>query len=90
MPMTMLIGDTCWDVFERMGFGIKWIKFCITLVTFSLLINGAPTGIFGAQSGLKQGDPLSPFLFLLAIWGGGDLENMLKTTNRDGWLKGLI
>jgi len=67
-----------------MGFGqkwIKWVKFCISTVNFSIIINGSQTGYFKAQKGLRQGDPLSPFLFLLAMEG---LNSMVKTANMNG------
>ncbi|WMV54060.1 hypothetical protein MTR67_047445 [Solanum verrucosum] len=74
---------------NRMGFGqkwIKWVKFCISTVSFSVIINGSPTGFFRTQKGLRQGDPLSSFLFLLAMAG---LNSMVKTANMHGWLRGF-
>ncbi|WMV54989.1 hypothetical protein MTR67_048374 [Solanum verrucosum] len=82
-----------WDflmgMLEKMGFGLKWrqwIKFCISSVSFSVLINGCPSGFFGSQRGIRQGDPLSPFLFLLVMEG---LNNMIMNANREGWLRGF-
>ena len=73
----------------RLGFGrkwIQWIRHCITTVRFSVLMNGSPVGFFSAERGLRQGDPLSPFLFLLAMEG---LNNMIKSANVRGWLRGF-
>ena len=41
----------------------KWIRYCISTVKFSILINGSPSDFFGSSRGLRQGDPLSPLLF---------------------------
>ncbi|XP_020701505.1 uncharacterized protein LOC110113314 [Dendrobium catenatum] len=46
---------------------ISWIKACITKVNFSIIIDGALEGFFSSSAGLRQGCPLSPYLFCIVM-----------------------
>ncbi|GAU34402.1 hypothetical protein TSUD_217420 [Trifolium subterraneum] len=62
----------------KMGFSegwLKWLRACIFESTMSILINGSPTADFKVERGLRQGDPLSPFLFLIVAEGLTGLMN---------------
>lgn len=59
----------------------KWIRECVGTATASVLVNGSPADEFSLERGLRQGDPLSPFLFLLAAEGLNVLMKALVDTD---------
>ncbi|RVW13005.1 LINE-1 retrotransposable element ORF2 protein [Vitis vinifera] len=75
-------------VMRKMGFGdrwMKWIWWCISTASFSILVNGVPAGYFPNSRGLRQGDPLSSYLFVL---GMEVLSAMLRRAVDGGFILG--
>ena len=57
-------------VLQEMSFGSKWMawtKWCIIVASFSILVNSRPAGFLRSSRGLRQGDPLSLYLFVLGM-----------------------
>jgi hypothetical protein len=76
-------------VLSSLGFSSKWIHMidqCISTVSFSILLEGSPFGKFAPSRGLRQGDPLSPFLFIL---GSEALSRLLIKEELAGNLYGI-
>ncbi|KAM3241700.1 hypothetical protein ACQJBY_054489 [Aegilops geniculata] len=82
-----------WGFLEKMmyklGFEERWIKpvmLCISTVTYRFKVNGECTDVVVPQRGLRQGDPLSPYLFLIVAEG---FSSLLNKAEREGSLNGI-
>ncbi|GJS56778.1 RNA-directed DNA polymerase, eukaryota, reverse transcriptase zinc-binding domain protein [Tanacetum coccineum] len=76
-----LLPDTCGNFSKG-----SWIKACLSSSRSLVLVNGSPNLEFSIKRGLRKGDPLSPFIFILVIEG---LHNALSTAVSSGLIKGV-
>ena len=75
-------------VMRRMDFTERWIQLMmvgVKTVFYSILVNGEPKGMIKPTQGIRQGDPLSPFLFLLCTEG---LHGLISQAVNQGELHG--
>ena len=74
---------------KKMGFHSKWVDLmmeCITTISYSILINGEPSHTIHPSRGLRQRDPLSPYIFLLCTEG---LHGLLTRAAASGDIRGI-
>ena len=82
-----------WNFIEhvllRLGFHRRWVTLimaCVTSVTYAFLINGSPRGRVKPSRGIRQGDPLSPYIFILC---SEVLSGLCNKAQANGRLKGI-
>ena len=82
-----------WDflrkILSRFGFQEAWINLvmqCVETIDFSVSINGVLTSYFKPQKGLRQGDPISPYLFILMA---EYLSRLILNEQQKGNIKGI-
>ncbi|XP_020967701.1 uncharacterized protein LOC107616438 [Arachis ipaensis] len=85
-----MVGCVYKVISKKMGFGHRWrtwVKECVSTATMSVLVNGSPSKPFNMERGLRQGDPLSPLLFVLVV---DVLHRMLGKAVKNGRIAPLL
>ena len=93
MDMTKAYDRVEWmylkGVLLKLGFKVNWVKMvmrCVTSVRYVVKVNGELTDSFFPTRGIRQGDPISPYLFLLCVEG---LSCLLQQKEASGHLKSI-
>ena len=76
-------------VLNKLGFDpiwVSWIMACVESVSYSFLVNGSPQGLVSPSRGIRQGDPLSPYLFILCT---EVLSALCNKAQEKGMLSGI-
>ena len=76
-------------IMRKIGFNEQWINLimrCVKIVSYLVLVNGEPCSMIHPTRGIRQGDPLSPFLFLLCTKG---LNGLIKEAENNGDIHGF-
>ncbi|KAK2659185.1 hypothetical protein Ddye_005718 [Dipteronia dyeriana] len=78
------------SMLKDMGFGSRWrqwVNSCILTPSISVLVNGSPSNPFNLERGIRQGDPILPFLFNIVI---ESLSCLLKKAFELDMLRGAV
>ena len=74
---------------EKMGFCKQWVDLimnCVCTISYRIKVNGDLSDDFKPERGLRQGDPLSPYLFLICAEG---FSALLQRAEEEGKIRGV-
>ena len=77
-------------VMKKMGFSSKWIELimeCVCTVSYVIIVNGQPVGNIRPSRGIRQRDPLSPYLFILCA---ESLSSLIDKAVEKGVITGVL
>ena len=77
------------EMMLKLGFNPVWTKLimkCVSSMTYMIKVNGDLSDCFLPERGLRQGDPLSPYLFLICAEG---FPALLNKTEEEGRMQGV-
>ena len=67
---------------QKLGFHSEWINWimeCVATVSYLIMVNDEPNGFIRPMRGIRQGDPLSPYIFIMCMEA---LSNALFMANQ--------
>ena len=76
-------------IMEKMGFNVWWIELvmrCVDSVSYDIKHGGYEMATINPRRGLRQGDPLSPYLFIMCMEG---LSAMIRRYEAEKWIHGV-
>jgi len=77
------------EILLKIGFHRSWVSLimeCITTVSYSILVNEEPQGMISPTRGIRQGNHLSPYLFLFCAEG---LNSIIRRATDNGDIHGF-
>ncbi|CAL1384173.1 unnamed protein product [Linum trigynum] len=76
-------------IIRKLGFADRWVRmimYCVSTVSYAALVKGHQSDTFFPTRGLRKGDPISPYLFLLVAEG---LSALTAKAEAEGFIQGL-
>jgi hypothetical protein len=89
-------------IMQKLGFDEQWISLimrCVSTLSFQVKVNGERLETFKPSRGIRQGDPISPYLFLfcgeglsslLKYYDGGWIDRGIRVSPKSPWISHLL